>query len=122
MRTCKNMTDHASTSNDGDAMEAYNEHITVGGRIERLVMEMLLLYEATGCEYFKSQASAWSQWVWMLLDSKRREWQVTYAGNPHGCVPFTKGIALSEWAGVTPCASSDTSMATGKLSNDLNNV
>jgi hypothetical protein len=57
---------------------------TVGERIEHIVNEMTSLYEVTGVEYFKAQASSWSQWVWMLLDSKRQEWQITYPGDAHG--------------------------------------
>ena len=57
---------------------------TVGERIEHIVNEMASLYEATGVEYFKAHASGWSQWVWMLQDSKRREWQITYPGDPQG--------------------------------------
>ena len=56
---------------------------TVGERIERIVMEMAALYEITGVEYFKAQASGWSQWVWMLQDDKRREWD---PGDAHGYV------------------------------------
>ncbi len=82
------------TSSGGDATKPPSEQTTVGERIERVVMEMRSLYEATGVEYFNAQASAWSQWVWMLNDSKRREWQVTYAGDAQGRVASTKGIAL----------------------------
>uniref|UniRef100_A0A6C0BEH2 Uncharacterized protein n=1 Tax=viral metagenome TaxID=1070528 RepID=A0A6C0BEH2_9ZZZZ len=57
---------------------------TVGERKENIVNEMASLYEATGVEYFKSQASAWSQWIWILQDRKLQEWQITYSGNPQG--------------------------------------
>jgi hypothetical protein len=36
---------------------------SIGERIERIVREMQSLHDATGLEYFKAQASAWSQWV-----------------------------------------------------------
>jgi hypothetical protein len=76
----------------------------VGERVESIIAEMASLYELTGVEYFKSQASGWSQWVWMLEDRKRQEWNLTYPGDAQG--ELTNGIALRKWPAVTPCASS----------------
>jgi prolyl 4-hydroxylase len=58
--------------------------VTIGERIERIIMEMESLYKATGLEYFRSHASGWSQWVWMLRDDLRKEWQLTYCGDVLG--------------------------------------
>ncbi len=58
--------------------------LTVGERIERIVMDLGELHKATGIEYFMAQASAWAQWVWMLDDKKRREWQLHYRGRADG--------------------------------------
>jgi hypothetical protein len=58
--------------------------MTVGERIERIVMDMTELHKVTGLEYFLSQASGWAQWVWMLDDIKRKEWQLNYRGSANG--------------------------------------
>jgi hypothetical protein len=58
--------------------------MTVGQRIERIIQDMTVLYEITGVQYFKAQASGWSQWVWMLQDNKRHEWQLTIPGDANG--------------------------------------
>ena len=66
-------------------MEEHSSDLkTVGERIEHLINEMDSLHEATGVEYFKAQALAWSGWVWMLQDRKRREWKITSPGDAQG--------------------------------------
>jgi hypothetical protein len=70
------MDEHGIASNDSLK--------TIGERIEYIIDEMVSLHESTGVEYFNAQASGWSQWVWMLQDIKRREWQITYPGDAHG--------------------------------------
>jgi hypothetical protein len=68
------------------------EQLTIGDRIARIVNDVNYLYDATGVEYFKSQASSWSQWVWMLQDSKRLEWKVSYVGDAHGAQTNTVSV------------------------------
>jgi hypothetical protein len=63
---------------------------TIGERIEYIIDEMVSLYEATGVEYFNAHASGWSQWVQMLQDSRRREWQITYPGSIASEKPVVK--------------------------------
>ena len=76
------MDKHCITSNDSLK--------TIGERIEYIIDEMVSLYEATGVEYFNSHASGWSQWVCMLQDSRRREWQITYPGSIASEKPVVK--------------------------------
>jgi hypothetical protein len=59
---------------------------SVGQRVERLIREMLELHDVTGLEYFKAQASAWCQWVWMLQEKKREDWKLTIVGDAQGCI------------------------------------
>ena len=58
--------------------------MTVGERIERVVMDMAELHKATGVQYVSSHASGWAQWVWMLDDVKREEWKLTFRGSADG--------------------------------------
>ncbi len=61
---------------------------TVGDDVVRVVRLLETLYHETRLPYFKAQA--WSQWVWMLRDSTRKEWGLSYSGDPNGsdvCLP-----------------------------------
>lgn len=60
------------------------ETMTVGEDIATIIVTMEKLYKETGLEYFKNQAMSWSQWVWMLQESKRKEWGLLYQGDPNG--------------------------------------
>jgi hypothetical protein len=65
-------------------METTNGQASVGERIKRLIDEIVSLHEVTGVKFFKSQELAWAHWAWLLEDSKRIEWNLTYAGVPNG--------------------------------------
>lgn len=58
--------------------------MSVGDDIHQVILLMEKLYNETGLSYFKSQCKAWSQWVWMLSDNARQQWNVTYPGSPNG--------------------------------------
>ena len=58
--------------------------MTAGRDIQAIMALLEKLYRDTGLEYFRHQARSWSQWVWMLQDSKRAEWQLEYRGDANG--------------------------------------
>lgn len=58
--------------------------MSVGEDVLALMGLLEKLYLDTGLEYFRHQAMSWSQWIWMLQDSRRAEWGLEYPGHPNG--------------------------------------
>lgn len=63
----------------------------VGARIEHIIGMIETLYHDTQLDYFKAQANGWYQWVWMLPELKRSQWNIRLEGYPNG-----KDITLSK--------------------------
>jgi hypothetical protein len=72
---------------------------STGETIEHIIRMFTTLYTDTGLEYFKAQACAMSQWVWMLPDEKRVAWGLKYKGDPSGADICRGGLLLPIYCG-----------------------
>lgn len=53
---------------------AGNSGVNVMNKIKTTIENMQELYDQTKCEYFKTQANAWTQWLDMLKDDVKQTW------------------------------------------------
>ena len=47
---------------------------TIMELVDSTIINMLVLYEQTQCQYFYDQAQSWTQWRSMVLDDVKQKW------------------------------------------------
>lgn len=54
---------------------------TIMELVDSTIINMLVLYEQTQCQYFYDQAKSWTQWRSMVLDDVKQKWSETNVTN-----------------------------------------